>query len=386
MGAAVTAVVWSSFSGRYSDSPRAVYEALLGRGEEFSHLWLVREDLRGDFPADVATAVYGSPEGRAALESADVVVANNGLSLPWDKAPGTTYLQTWHGTPLKRMHLDAPAPPGGRLAALDTDVARWDHLLSPNAVSTPLFRSAFGYRGPVHETGYPRNDVLRSPGRDLLRARVRAALGLADGVTAVLYAPTWRDDLVATAGRPDHAFPPDFDELVGGLPADHVLLLRLHTMVTDRPALPADARVLDVSGHPEVSELYLAADVLITDYSSAMFDFAVTGKPLLHFTYDIGHYRDDLRGFYLDLAELAPGPLLTTSAQVLAELADAGRPSAERAARYDRFRTTFCALEDGSATDRVVARFFPPPTAGGAGRTSPTTALPTHREGEHAHT
>ncbi|SDY40792.1 CDP-glycerol:poly(glycerophosphate) glycerophosphotransferase [Modestobacter sp. DSM 44400] len=376
-------IVWNSFSGRYSDSPRALYEALLGRGDEFSHVWLVRPDRLGDFPSDVATVVYGSPEGRAALESADIVVANNGISLDWDKQPGATYLQTWHGTPLKRMHQDVSCPPAGRLAALDADVARWDHLLSPNAASTPRLRSAFGYRGPVHETGYPRNDVLSFPERDRLRAEVRARLGIADGVTAVLYTPTWRDDLVLAVGRPDHAFPPDFDELVRGLPADHVLLLRLHTMVSDRPAVAEGAPVLDVSDHPDVRYLYLAADVLVTDYSSTMFDFAVTGRPIIHFTYDIEHYRDELRGFYFDLAEAAPGPLLTTSAEVLAALADADREPAERTARYARFRQTFCSLEDGRATDRVIARFFPPAAAGPNPLTTP--APQTERGDEHAH-
>jgi CDP-glycerol glycerophosphotransferase len=375
----VTAVVWSSFSGRYSDSPRALYEALLDRGEEFSHTWLVREDRRGDFPAGVATAVYGSPAGRAALESADVVVANNGISLEWDKSPATTYLQTWHGTPLKRMHRDVGDPVGGRLTALDRDVARWDHLLSPNAASTPRLRSAFGYRGPVHETGYPRNDALSSPDRDRVRAAVRARLGVGDGDTAVLYTPTWRDDLVATEGRPDHAFPPDFDELVAGLPADHVLLVRLHTMVADRLVLPQGARVVDVSDHPDVGVLYLAADVLVTDYSSTMFDFAVTGRPVLHFTYDLRHYRDDLRGFYFDLAEIAPGPLLATGREVLGALADLARGHRQDPVRYARFRSLFCSLEDGHATDRVIARFFPPATAG------TDTAPQTPRGVEHAH-
>ena len=375
----MTAVVWSSFSGRYSDSPRALYEALLPRGEEISHTWLVREDRRGDFPAGVATAVYGSPAGRRALESADVVVANNGISLEWNKSPSTTYLQTWHGTPLKRMHRDVADPVGGLLTALDRDVARWDALLSPNAASTPRLRSAFGYRGPVYETGYPRNDVLSSPDRDRVRAEVRRGLGLADGDTAVLYTPTWRDDLVATVGQPDHAFPPDFAELVDGLPADHVLLLRLHTMVADRFAVPEGARVVDVSDHPDVGVLYLAADVLLTDYSSTMFDFAVTGRPVLHFTYDLEHYRDDIRGFYVDLAEIAPGPLLATSAEVLAALADLARGHQQDTVRYARFRDTFCALEDGFATDRVLARFFPPAPA------STDTAPPTPRGVEHAH-
>lgn len=376
-------VVWSSFSGRYSDSPRAIYEALLDRGGEFSHIWLARPDQLGHFPAGVQTAEYGSPQGRAVLESADVIVANNGISLDWDKRPGALYLQTWHGTPLKRIHHDVSCPPGGRLAALDTDVARWDHLLSPNAASTPRLRSAFDYRGPVHETGYPRNDVLSSPDRDRLRATVRAELGLADGVTAVLYTPTWRDDLVLAPDRPDHTFPADFDELVDGLPGDHVLLLRLHTMVSDRLQVAEGAPVRDVSGYPDIRYLYLAADVLVTDYSSTMFDFAGTGKPIIHFTYDIGHYRDELRGFYFDLAEVAPGPLLTTSAEVLAALAGAGREPCEPAARYPRFREMFCALEDGHATDRVIARFFPP--AADPGAPAPTPAPQTDRGDEHAH-
>ena len=320
----------------------------------------MRPDRRADFPGDVSTAVYGSPEGRAALEAADVVFANNGISLDWDKSPTTTYVQAWHGTPLKRMHRDVARPIGGHLTALDRDVARWDLLLSPNAVSTPHLRSAFGYAGPVLESGYPRNDVLSAPDRDARRAAVRTALGIPDGVTAVLYAPTWRDDLVLAEDRPDHAFPPDFAELVAGLPADHVLLLRLHTMVADRFPPPAGGRVLDVSDHPDVAELYLATDVLVTDYSSAMFDFAVTGRPVLNFTYDLQHYRDDLRGFYLDLADVAPGPLLSTAAQVLQALAGLARGDGQDAARTARFRATFTALEDGGATDRVVARVFPP--------------------------
>ena len=87
-----------------------------------------------------------------------------------------------------------------------------------------------------------------------------------------------------------------------------MLLLRLHYMVTDRLEPPATgAAVRDVSAYPDVAELYLAADAMVTDYSSTMFDFAITGKPLLFFTYDLDDYRDDLRGFYFDFAESRPG-------------------------------------------------------------------------------
>jgi CDP-glycerol glycerophosphotransferase len=375
-------VVYNSFVGRYSDSPRVLFEALRARGDAIDHVWLAHPDRLEDFPTGVATVVHGSAEGRAALESADVVVSNDHLALDWDKRPGTTYLQTWHGTPLKRIHNDVFWAPEGRLAYLDQDVARWDHLLSPNAASTPRFRGAFGFSGPVHETGYPRNDVLSSPERERLRAEVRAELGIADGVTAVLYTPTWRDDLVFSADSPDFAFPLDLGEFARDLGKDHLLLLRLHGMVSDRLEVAEDAPIRDVSRYPDIRYLYLAADVLVTDYSSTMFDFAITGKPIVHFTYDLPYFRDELRGFYFDLAEAAPGPLLTSSEEVLAAIAELG-PDWQPTERYTRFQDTFCALEDGHATDRVLDVVFP--TAPPAGAPDAVRVHPTTRGDEHAH-
>lgn len=368
-------VVFNSFGGRYSDNPRAIYEALVARGTEMDAVWLARPEVRGDFPADVHLEEHWGPGARAALECADVIVSNDGLSREWDKQPTTTYLQTWHGTPLKRLHRDAVWAPEGRLEMIMRDIARWDHLLSPNAASTPHLRSAFGFTGPVHETGYPRNDVLSAPDRDERRARVRAALGIAEHVRAVLYAPTWRDDLVLSDDGPSYDLPVDLGDLARDLGPDHVLLVRLHAMVSDRLVVQGSPPLLDVSRYPDVSELYLAADVLVTDYSSTMFDFAVTGKPIVHFTYDLEHYRDDLRGFYFDLAEIAPGPLWTTSEEVVAAIAELGRQPWQPSERYNRFRERFCSLEDGAATERVLQLFFPP--AGGPARPA-TTPVPTN--------
>jgi CDP-glycerol glycerophosphotransferase len=371
-------VVLNSFRGLYSDSPRSIFEALRERGDAHEYVWLARPDRVADFPADVTTVDFGGPEAVAALESADVVVSNDHIGFDWDKSPGTVYLQTWHGTPLKRIHNDVLWAPEGRLAYLDTEIARWDALLSPNAVSTPRFRKAFGFTGPVHETGYPRNDVLNSPDRDRIRAELRAQLGIADGATAVLYTPTWRDDLVfAGDGGPQHTFPLDLADFARALGEDHVLLLRLHQMVSDRLELDEGSPILDVSAYPDIRYLYLAADVLVTDYSSTMFDFAVTGKPIVNFTYDLDYFSDTLRGFYFDLAEAAPGPLLATSDEVLAAIAELARRPWEPTPAYTRFQQTFCSLEDGHATERVLDLFFP--SADHPGRPS---APPQHTDKE----
>jgi CDP-glycerol glycerophosphotransferase len=360
-------IVWFCFRGLFADNPRAVYEALLARrGAADTHVWVCTPKTQDSFPPGVETVVFGTPESIAALESADLVVGNDCISLRWTKRPDATYLQTWHGTPLKRIHHDVRPVREGWLDNADRDIARWDLLLSPNPPSTERLAHAFGFRGPVHETGYPRNDVLNSPEQDEVRARVRADLGIPDGTTAVLYAPTWRDDLVfdRTGGR-DFELPIDLRAFTERLGEDHVLLLRLHSMVSGRLTPEPGVPVIDVSDHPQSADLYLAADLLVTDYSSAMFDFAITGKPMVFYTYDLEHYRDDLRGFYFDLAEIAPGPLVRTSTELIQAIADADIRAAEHADTYARFRDTFCSLDDGHATDRVLDLLFPSGTTAG---------------------
>ncbi|CAA9426420.1 MAG: CDP-glycerol:poly(glycerophosphate) glycerophosphotransferase [uncultured Quadrisphaera sp.] len=346
--------VYNAFSGRYSDSPRALYERLVADGGDHEHVWLADPAHAGAFPAGVPTVPVDGPEAVAALERADAVVANSHTELEWAKPAGALYLQTWHGTPLKRIHHDVLWAPEGRLARLDRDVARWDRLISPNRASTERLRGAFRFTGPVIETGYPRNDLLLSPERDEVRARVRAELGLAEGTTAVLYTPTWRDQEHFAEGRPDIALALDVQLFADALGEDWCLLPRLHYMMTDRMAPLSGPAVRDVSRHPDIRELYLAADVMVTDYSSTMFDFAVTGKPLVFFAYDLDHYRDAVRGFYFDPVADAPGPVLATAEEVLEALADLDGVRERCADRYAAFQQRWCHLEDGRATDRVL--------------------------------
>jgi CDP-glycerol glycerophosphotransferase len=354
--------VYNSFEGRYSDSPRALYEALCARGDH-EHVWLTDPAHAAGFAAaGVATAGWATAEGRAALESADVLIANTHTDTDWTKPANGVYLQTWHGTPLKRIHWDVLWAPPGRLERLSGDVARWDCLISPNRSSTPLLRSAFRFDGEVLETGYPRNDVLSAPDRDAIRAAVREELGIPDDRTVVLYAPTWRDAEVFGPNESRIAgelrLPFDIDAFAEQLGDDHVLLLRLHYMLTGRFQAAQHAAVRDVSFYDDISRLYLAADVLVTDYSSAMFDFAITGRPILFYTYDLADYQNRSRGFYFDFTPVAPGPLLSTSQAVLDALRDLPAVSERHAEAYRRFRERFCHLEDGHASDRVLDRLL----------------------------
>jgi CDP-glycerol glycerophosphotransferase len=349
-------VVWDSYNGRYSDNPRAIYEHLLEREPSAEHVWFCDPVHAHGFPEGVRTVVPYSPECRAELEDADLIVANTHIEMEWTKKPGARYLQTWHGTPLKRIHHDVLWAPEGRLDWLDHDVARWDYLLSPNAASTERLRNAFAFRGEMVEVGYPRNDVLSAPSAEQVRDRVRASLGLSKDTTAVLYTPTWRDDEFYANGADDAIrLALDGSAFVAELGGNYCLLPRLHYMVTARGAIPSGAGVVDVSRYPDAQELYLAADVMITDYSSTMFDYTVTGKPIIFYTYDLARYGDTVRGFYFDLEPVAPGPMVETPEELLAALRSLPTLSRDHAERYAAFRRTFNHLDDGRASGRLSA-------------------------------
>jgi CDP-glycerol glycerophosphotransferase len=351
--------VFESYGGlQYSCNPRAIYEELRRRAPDLECAWATKD---GQFtaPTDSKLLVAGSREHFEAMAQARYLVTNDLLPRWYRKRDGQFYLQTWHGTPLKRIGLDIRPP---RLPAMvaylerqNADTPKWDALLAPNAFSTPIFRSAFAFEGEIAETGYPRNDILRDPSREERAEQVRGRLGIPAGKRVVLYAPTWRDDAFRQGDRYRFDLQLDLDAATRALGGDHVILLRTHFNVRD-PLCEgsADSGLIDVTRYPDIAELYLISDVLITDYSSTMFDFAVTGRPILFFTYDLERYRDKVRGFYFDFEADAPGPLLTTTAGVIAALRDIDRVAATHRAAYDAFTSKFCALDDGHAAARAV--------------------------------
>src|SRR4051794_7636683 len=197
--------LFQSWHGRYSDSPRAVAEELRRRGAPLEQVWVIADGCPA--PDGAAIVRPGTLDYLRQLGRARYVVTNTTLPGYYRKKRSTTYLQTWHGTPLKRIALDLEQPrfAGGAkyLRDLRREAATWDYLVSPNAFSTPIFRRAFGYGGDVLETGYPRNDLLLSEEREALRARVRDELGLGSDAVAGLYAPPSRDDDAAVAPQLD---------------------------------------------------------------------------------------------------------------------------------------------------------------------------------------
>jgi CDP-glycerol glycerophosphotransferase len=355
------AVVFMSFNGRqYSDSPRAIHEELVRRGAPFEHYWIVR-DGRCRVPPTATVLREKSEKYYEVLATARHVVVNDHFPGWLERRDDQTFLQTWHGTPLKQLGFDVPASRGqARIFSRDWDrqVGNWQYVLSPNAFTTPILRRAYTIEGTILETGYPRNDLLAGPGREAASRELRRRLGLPDGKRVILYAPTYRDDSRDRDGRfrLDPAF--DAERLRDALGDDAVVLFRKHRYVVDPVPVTPDGFVRDVSDFGDGNELLLAADVLVTDYSSMAFDFANTGRPMFFYTYDLEEYRDEIRGFYFDFETRAPGPLLQTMDELAEALRDVDAAAAGYADRYRAFAAEFCALDDGHAAARVVDRLF----------------------------
>jgi CDP-glycerol glycerophosphotransferase len=344
-------ILFNSFAGRFSDNPRAIYEEYVTRGLDIAPVWV----STGLEPIEAVRVAPRSRDFAEAAGRASVVVTNEGLP-HFVKKPGVTYLQTWHGTMLKRIGHDNPryqADAAG-LRRARRDYRRWDLLLSQNPHSTRTMRQAFRYDGEILEYGYPRNDVLLSAEGAQIRRDVRARYGIADDVRLVLYAPTFRDESTDIPGP----LPVDLGLLRRELGDGVHVLARLHHRMLGALTEPPSDFWTNASDHPDIRDLYLASDVLVTDYSSVMFDYAVTGKPMLFFTYDIEQYRDRLRGFYFDLTEQAPGPLVRTTSELAAALGDLDRVEREFEKVYAGFRETYCPWDDGNASGRVVDRLL----------------------------
>ncbi|MCC3237541.1 CDP-glycerol glycerophosphotransferase family protein, partial [Pediococcus acidilactici] len=187
---------------------------------------------------------------------------------------------------------------------------RWDALISPNAYSTKIFRQAFGYQNEILEIGYPRNDELAQPNAAKIR-QLKEKLGISLDKKVVLYAPTYRDNQFFTKGKYAFSLPFDLAKLRDTLGEDTVLLLRMHYLIANAVDLTGvEDFAIDVSNYPDVADLYLAADVLVTDYSSVFFDYAYLKRPIVFFPYDYETYRDELRGFYLDYQKDLPGKIV----------------------------------------------------------------------------
>lgn len=338
-------VFFESFYGRSAAcNPLALDREIARRRPDLERFWSVADETVSTPPGS-RPVVIGTPEWHRARDESRLVVLNDWIRDDWSARPSQFVLQTWHGTPLKRLALSRSNRTPRQVAAVLKQSGRWSALLAQSPWAAKRLRRAYGYHGPVWVSGYPRDDDLVHP-----VSRSCPSLGLPPGRRVVLYAPTWRD------GHLDAPDPLNAVELAERLGPTWCVLVRGHSRTAAVRSTVRGDGVIDVTSHPDVTQLLRCADVLVTDYSSVMFDFAVTGRPMVFYVPDLDEYGSAVRGFYFDLAEQAPGPLVATVEDLAVAVRSAGHPEevARWKERYDRWQTRYLPREDGAAAARVV--------------------------------
>lgn len=355
----------SFFGNSYSDSPKYIYRYLQEHsGAEYQYVWVMK-NKKTRIPGNPVVVKPFSLSYFYYLARAKYWVINIRLPKWIEKKKGHVFLQTWHGTPLKKLVFDMEdvhlaSSKSSYKMIFYQETRNWDYLISANPFSTDAFESAFLYdREKILEIGYPRNDCLKAPDRDEHALAIKQKLGLPLDKKLILYAPTWRDDEYFEAGRYKFDLKLNLAQMRERLGGEYAVLLRTHYLIAQNLRLDRlEGFAYNVSEYDDISELYLVSDLCITDYSSVFFDYANLRRPILFYVYDLEKYRDVLRGFYIDIEKEVPGPLLYTTDEVIEAIEKLEDVNESYKERYDRFYERFCSLDDGHAAERAVKAVF----------------------------
>ena len=355
-------IIFCSFRGDYySDSPKYLYEYLYENyPDEFDYVWVLN-DKNVKVPGNPKKVKRFSLDFYKEVARSKYWVINGRQSVVLAKRKDQIIVSTWHGTPLKKLGLDI-----GNVYTRDPflkhsyiDVSKeWDYLISPNRYTTDILKSSFGYEREIFESGYPRNDILYNADENKVN-EIKSKLNVPNDKKIILYAPTWRDDEFVDIGSVKFKLQLELDKLKEALSDEYIVLVRTHYFISNNLDLSGvEDFAFDVSRYDDIAELYLVADILITDYSSVFFDYANLKRPILYYTYDLEKYENVLRGFYLDIHEEVPGPLLKTTEEVIDSIKNIESLKEEYKDKYDAFYERFCSIEDGNASKRIVEKVW----------------------------
>lgn len=348
------AVLFESFGGKtVGDSGLGILNEMIRRGDTRPKYWTVA-DRSIDVPDGVEPLVMYSLEWFEVLHTAKYLINNNNFPFFFRKKPGQVYIQTWHGTPLKKIGNDIENPTLSLpyIELMKREAKYWDILIAQNDFAEVVLPKAFGYEGKTLNLGYPRNDSLLGEDASLRRVDIRESLGIPESQKIILYAPTWRDN--QRNDNNSYAFVSflDVKEATRKLGPEYTLLIRGHHNVAGQRFLKSEFNVIDVTAYPNINDLMLASDLLVTDYSSVMFDFVGSGKPMYFLAPDLDQYRDSVRGFYFDFESVAPGPVVASTAELIDVILNESI-TRNYADLYEEFRHRFAPRDDGMASARI---------------------------------
>lgn len=346
-------IVFSNFNGLgYGCNPKYISEEILRRGYDWDLVWLVN-DLNVDMPPKIRKVKFDSEDSCKELMTAKIIINNVKGELNFYKRKEQVYIETWHaGFSIKQLEREAKKMlPFDYILESKDNSKITDYLLSNSKEQTLEYKKNFWYKGEILEFGLPRNDPYFSKNTDQFSQELKKSLKIQPNDFVLIYAPTFR------SGKDTFAsYQMDFDRLlkaaessVGG---SCTLLIRTHPNITKTDAdIFQNPKIIDVSKYPDMQELLIISDLLITDYSSTMFEFALLDKPTILFATDAEKYHNEIRGLK-DIFWQSVFPLAETNEELENLIKNIDWEHVKENAI--KIKSRFCTFDQGDASKKVV--------------------------------
>ena len=358
-------IMFESSNGRnYTGNPRYIYEEMVRQGldNEYKCVWSLT-DTNIPIPGNCTKIKRPGMKFLFYSLRSKFWIFDSRHQYYLKKNKNTRYIQTWHGTPLKKLALDMDKVNSSETTDIDDYKAKfkknsslWDYLISQNSYSSKIFKRAFAFDGEMLEIGYPRNDILINENNETKINEIKERLNIDKDKKIILYAPTWRDNEFHKKGIYKFATEMDFNAMKNALSDEYVLIVKFHYLVKDEIKWDEYRDfIIECNEMWDIQELYLISDILITDYSSVMFDYALLNRPILFFTYDLDFYKDNLRDFYFDI-NTVPGPLIETTEDLVDFIKNNSKEDyfEKYGTKYQVFKETYNEFDKGSSCQSVI--------------------------------
>lgn len=367
-------IIFASFNGRsYCDSPKALYEYIIKneKYKDYRFVWAFTDvDKHKFLEINQNTEVVNikSNEFYRKMKQAKYWIFNYKIQDFVFPSKKQVFIQCWHGTPLKRLGCDLEHFENAMNSISEIrkryhlEASKFTYFISPSKFASEKFISTWdlkkiGKENIIIEKGYPRNDFLYNYTSEDIKA-IKEKLNIkSDNKKIILYAPTYRDNQHSTEIGYTYKTQIDFDKLQKELSDEYIILFRAHWLVAQSFNFDKYKDfIIDVSNYDDINHLYVISDMLITDYSSVFFDYANLKRPIVFYMYDLEDYRDNIRGFYLNLEEL-PGKIVKTENELVDEIKFINGKF-EYNSKYEIFNKKFNYLDDGHASKRVIEKIL----------------------------
>lgn len=350
-------IVFDNYMGKgFGCNPKYVALKLLEKyPDKFDIVWLATKNNMNDFPKGIRVVDYADAEAKREFATAKVWVSNyhkiSFIKKGMFKKEGQKYIQMWHGSlGIKRIENDANCLTVNKAW---TNLAKYnsrmtDYYISNSDFETSVYKSAFWNPNKILKFGHPRNDILINENSNI-KEKVLKEFGIEDK-KILFYAPTFREDYRLDCYRIN------YNKLIKVLTkkfgGDWVVFTRLHPRVQKfaNKIIPHNDKVFDATDYPDIQELLVAADCMITDYSSCIFDYILTYRPAFIYATDLYEYNTE-RGFYYSLED-TPFPIAKDNFELIKNIEDFDLDSYKVKCK-DFLKEKGC-MDDGMASERVA--------------------------------